>query len=169
MYTSNLKKNMLGEIQMSFVPFLLDTSTTILPSSGGTAAAPTTSAGGNIFGSLAASNPVMLIVLYCILLVGVMYFLSVRPNQKREKQMAEMRSSIAVGDSIVTNSGFFGKVVDITYECFIIEFGMNKGVRVPVVKGEVFGKREPNLSNEAPPQAEQPKKKKSLFSRGEEN
>jgi len=160
---------MLGEIQMSFVPFLLDTSTTILPSSGGTAAAPTTSAGGNIFGSLAASNPVMLIVLYCILLVGVMYFLSVRPNQKREKQMAEMRSSIAVGDSIVTNSGLFGKVVDITYECFIIEFGMNKGVRVPVVKGEVFGKREPNLSNEAPPQAEQPKKKKSLFSRGEEN
>ncbi|AMJ41133.1 preprotein translocase subunit YajC [Anaerotignum propionicum] len=154
---------------MSFVPFLLDTSTTILPSSGGTAAAPTTSAGGNIFGSLAASNPVMLIVLYCILLVGVMYFLSVRPNQKREKQMAEMRSSIAVGDSIVTNSGLFGKVVDITYECFIIEFGMNKGVRVPVVKGEVFGKREPNLSNEAPPQAEQPKKKKSLFSRGEEN
>lgn len=153
---------------MSFVPFLLDTSTTILPSSGGTAA-PTTSAGGNIFGSLAASNPVMLIVLYCILLVGVMYFLSVRPNQKREKQMAEMRSSIAVGDSIVTNSGLFGKVVDITYECFIIEFGMNKGVRVPVVKGEVFGKREPNLSNEAPPQAEQPKKKKSLFSRGEEN
>ncbi len=152
---------------MSFVPFLLDTSTTILPSSGGsTAAAPATSGGGNIFGSFAASNPVMLIVLYCILLVGVMYFLSVRPNQKREKQMAEMRSAIAVGDSIVTNSGLFGKVVDITYECFIIEFGMNKGVRVPVVKGEVFGKREPNLSNEAPPQVEQPKKK-SLFSRGE--
>lgn len=152
---------------MSFVPFLLDTSTTILPSSGGTATAPATSGGGNIFGSFAASNPVMLIVLYCILLVGVMYFLSVRPNQKREKQMAEMRSAIAVGDSIVTNSGLFGKVVDITYECFIIEFGMNKGVRVPVVKGEVFGKREPNLSNEAPPQVEQPKKKKSLFSRGE--
>lgn len=152
---------------MSFVPFLLETSTTIVPSSGDAAA--TTSSGSNIFGSLASSNPVMLIVLYCVLLVGVMYFLSVRPNQKREKQMAEMRSSIGVGDSIVTNSGLFGKVVDITYECFIIEFGMNKGVRVPVVKGEVFGKREPNLSNEAPPQVEQPKKKKSLFSRGENN
>lgn len=153
---------------MSFVPFLLDTGTAIMPSSGGTAAAaPTTSGGGNMFGSLASSNPIMLIVLYCVLLVGVMYFLSVRPNQKREKQMAEMRSSIAVGDSIVTNSGLFGKVVDITYECFIIEFGMNKGVRVPVAKAEVFGKREPNLSNEAPPQAEQTKKKKSLFSRGE--
>lgn len=150
---------------MSFVPFLLETSTTILPSSGGGSAAPTTS-GGNIFGSFAQSNPVMLIVLYCVLLVVVMYFLSVRPNQKREKQMAEMRSAIAVGDSIVTNSGLFGKVVDVTYECFIIEFGMNKGVRVPVVKSEVFAKREPNLSNEAPPQVEQPKKK-GLFRRGE--
>ncbi len=150
---------------MPFVPFLLDSGTTILPSSGD-AAAQTTSSGGNIFGAFASSNPVMLIVLYCILLVGVMYFLSVRPNQKREKQMAEMRSSIAVGDSVITNSGLFGKVVDITYECFIVEFGMNKGVRVPVAKGEVFGKREPNLSNEAPPQAEAPAKRRSLFGRG---
>ncbi|WP_304508481.1 preprotein translocase subunit YajC [Anaerotignum sp.] len=151
---------------MSIVPFLLDSSTAILPSSGDTAAASSSS--GNIFGSLASSNPIMLIVLYCVLLVGVMYFLSVRPNQKREKQLAEMRSAIAVGDSIITNSGMFGKVVDITYESFIIEFGINKGVRIPVLKGEVLGKREPNLSNEAPVQAEQPKKKKGLFRRNEE-
>lgn len=156
---------------MPFVPFLLNQSTTILPGggSGDGAAQAAASGGGNIFGSLASSNPVMLIVLYCILLVGVMYFLSVRPNQKREKQMAEMRSAIEVGDSIVTNSGLYGKVVDITYECFIIEFGMNKGVRVPVAKAEVFGKREPNLSNEAPPQVEAPKKKRSLFGRAEKN
>lgn len=149
---------------MPFIPFLLEVSTTVLPSNGD-AAAP--AAGGNIFGSLAASNPVMLIVLYCVLLIVVMYFLSVRPNQKRERKMAEMRNAIAVGDSIVTNSGLFGKVVDVTYECFIIEFGMNKGVRVPVVKSEVFAKREPNLSNEAPPQVEAPAKKKGLFRRGE--
>lgn len=150
---------------MSFVPFLLETSTAIAPGSG-EAAAPASS--GNIFGSFASSNPVMLIVLYCVLLVVVMYFLSVRPNQKKEKQMAEMRNSISVGDSVVTNSGMFGKVVDMSYECFIVEFGMNKGVRVPVVKSEVFMKREPNLSNEAPAQADQPKKKRGLFHRGEE-
>lgn len=166
-FGSSLQKNMLGEIQMSFVPFLLDSSTTILPSSGDTAAA-SSSGGGNIFGSLASSNPIMLIVLYCVLLVGVMYFLSVRPNQKREKQLSEMRSAIAVGDSIITNNGMFGKVVDITYESFIVEFGINKGVRIPVLKGEVLGKREPNLSNEAPVQAEQPKKRKGLFRRNEE-
>lgn len=151
---------------MSIVPFLLETSTSILPSSGdATTAAP--SASGNIFGSFAGTNPVVLIVLYCVLLVIIMYFLSVRPTQKRERKLAEMRSEIAVGDSVVTNSGMYGKVVDVTYDCFVIEFGMNKGVRVPVARGEVYGKREPNLSNEAPPQVEEPAKKKGLFNRGE--
>jgi len=162
MFQAN-EENMLGEIQMSFVPFLLETSTTILPSSGGSTSTTTAAASSGIFG-----NPIMLIVAYCVLLVVVMYFLSVRPNQKREKKMAELRNSITVGDSIITNSGLFGKVVDVTYECFIIEFGMNKGVRVPVIKSEVFAKREPNLSNEAPVQIEEPKKKKGLFRRGEE-
>ena len=84
---------------------------------------------------------------------------------KREKALAEQRNAIQVGDMVVTNSGFFGKVVDITFDCFVIEFGMNKGVSVPVIKSEVFGKREPNMSNEAPPQEEEPKKK-GLFKRG---
>lgn len=152
---------------MSLIPFLLDVNTTIMPGAGGgeAAAAPAAS-GGNMFGSFAASNPVMLIVMYCVLLVVVMYFFSVRPNRKREKELAERRSALVVGDSVITNSGFYGKIVDTSYECFIIEFGMNKGVRVPVVKSEVFAKREPNLSNEAPPQVEKPKKK-GLFSRGE--
>lgn len=150
---------------MPYVPFLLETSTTITPGSGETAA-PAASGGGNMFGSFAAENPIMLIVLYCVLLVVVMYFFSVRPNQKREKKMAEMRNAIVVGDSVITNSGMFGRVVDVTYESFIIEFGMNKGVRVPVLKSEVFGKREPNMSNEAPPQVQQTKKK-GLFSKGE--
>lgn len=151
---------------MPFVPFLLEQSTTILPSSGD-AAASAPAASGNIFGTFVGNNQGMVIVAYCVLLVVVMYFFSVRPNQKKERKMAEMRSAIAVGDSIVTNSGLFGKVTDITYDCFIIEFGMNKGVRVPVAKSEVFAKREPNLSNEAPPQVEQPKKR-SLFRRNED-
>ena len=43
-----------------------------------------------------------------------------------------------------------GKVVDETHDAWIIEFGMNRGVRIPVAKTEVFGKAELNLSMEAP-------------------
>ena len=142
-----------------FVPFLLDA--VIKPSDGSGAAAGGAASGGGLFSS---SNPVMIIVVYCVALVVIMYFLSVRPTQKREKKLAEMRNSVVVGDSIITNSGFYGKVVDMTYDCLIVEFGLNKGVRVPVAKTEIYGKAEPNMSNEAPPQPEQPKKK-GLFSK----
>ena len=77
-----------------------------------------------------------------------------------------MRNALTVGDPVITNSGFYGKIVDETYDCWIIEFGLNKGVRVPVAKTEVFGKAEPNMSKEAPPQVEEPKKK-GFFSKGE--
>ena len=151
---------------MPLVSFLLETSTTIVP--GATAATGAATTAGTVAPTGIFSNPVTLVVGYCVLLVVVMYFFSVRPNRKREKAMQDMRSQIAVGDGIITNHGFFGTVVDITYESFIIEFGMNKGIRIPVLKGEVFGKREPNLSNEAPPQPPAPEKKKGLFSKKEE-
>ena len=147
------------------VPFLLDT--VITPGGeAATQAAETTQKTG-LFGTWMADHPVMLIVVYCVVLLVIMYFLSVRPTQKKEKQLAELRNAIAVGDSVVTNTGFYGKVVDETYDTWIIEFGLNRGVRVPVAKTEVFGKAEVNMSMEAPVQEEAPKKKKGLFSKGE--
>ena len=147
------------------VPFLLDT--VITPGGeAATQAAETTQKTG-LFGPWMADHPVMLIVIYCVVLLVIMYFLSVRPTQKKEKQLAELRNAIVVGDSVVTNTGFYGKVVDETYDTWIIEFGLNIGVRVPVAKTEVFGKAEVNMSMEAPVQEEEPKKKKGLFSKGE--
>lgn len=146
------------------VPFLLDTVITPGGADAAAGAAETAQKTG-LFGSFGANNPIMLIVVYCVALLVIMYFLSIRPTQKREKKLAEMRNSVEIGDSIITNSGFYGKVVDTTYDCLIVEFGLNKGVRIPVARTEIYGKAEPNMSNEAPPQAEEPKKK-GLFRRG---
>ena len=151
------------------VPFLLDT---VITPGGETAAAETTTktsswATGGLFGAWGAEHPVMLIVIYCVLLLVIMYFLSVRPTQKKEKKLAELRNAIVVGDPVVTNTGFYGKVVDETYDAWIIEFGLNRGVRIPVAKTEVFGKAELNMSMEPTVVEEEPKKKKGLFSKGE--
>lgn len=145
------------------IPFLLDTN--VMPS-GGEAAAQTTQAAAQtgLFGTWGAQNPWMLIIIYCVALVAIMYFLSVRPTQKREKRLAELRNAIQVGDSVITNSGIYGKVVDETYDCWIIEFGMNRGVRIPVSKVEVYGKAEPNLTkNPLPQDVEETEKKKGFF------
>lgn len=108
-------------------------------------------------------NPIMLIILYCVVIFGAMYFFSIRPQKKRQAKMDELRSGIQVGDSVLLANGLFGKVVDVTAECYVVEFGTNKGVRIPVLKQEVYAKREPNLTNkvEEVPVPE----KKSLFGR----
>lgn len=145
------------------VSFLLDTVVKPAGEAAKTTSGATQSTG--LFGTWMSDHPVMLIVIYCVVLLVIMYFLSIRPTQKKEKRLAELRNEIEVGDSIITNSGFYGKVVDTTYDTLIVEFGLNRGVRIPVAKTEVFGKAEPNMSNEAPVVEEEPKKK-GLFRRG---
>lgn len=83
---------------------------------------------------------------YLVIIFGVMWLLIIRPQKKREKQHQEMVSNIGTGDSVVTNTGFYGKVVDVTEGCFIIEFGTNRGIRIPVEKSEVAGIKTPNLT-----------------------
>ena len=97
--------------------------------------------------------------------VGYHVFPVYQTHTEEGEKLAELRNAIEVGDSIITNSGFYGKVVDTTYDTLIVEFGLNRGIRIPVAKTEVFGKAEPNMSNEAPPVEEEPKKK-GLFRRG---
>lgn len=86
-------------------------------------------------------------VLYIGGLIALFYFFAIRPQKKKEKELVNMQNSIKVGDSVVTSSGFYGKVVDVTDEVFVVEFGTNKGVRIPVRKREVIDNKEPNLSN----------------------
>jgi preprotein translocase subunit YajC len=76
----------------------------------------------------------------------LMYLLMFRPQRKREKKMKEMQAAISTGDNVVTNAGLFGKVADVGEDCFVIEFGTNRGIRIPVLKSEVIGIRTPQMN-----------------------
>ena len=65
---------------------------------------------------------------------GIMYFLMIRPQRKEQKKKAALISSVAVGDSILTTSGFYGIVIDVTDDDVIVEFGNNKNCRIPMKK-----------------------------------
>ena len=52
-------------------------------------------------------------VILIVAMVAVFYFLIIRPQKKRDKQAREMRSSIKVGDEIVTIGGVCGKVTNV--------------------------------------------------------
>lgn len=145
---------------MQFLSFLLDVNTTIVAgsNSGGSGEVAAVMSSGEASGGL-FSNPMMLMVAYIVVLGFIMYFFSIKPAKKKEKEAETMRNSIKIGDSVLLRTGMFGKVVDVTHENFIIELGLNKTVNVPVLKSEIYAVREVNLSNEAPEQPAVPAKK----------
>lgn len=65
-------------------------------------------------------------IVLMVVLVAVMYFMMIRPQKKRQKEEQEMRSSLEIGDEIVTIGGIVGKVVTIREEDIIIETGADR-------------------------------------------
>lgn len=79
----------------------------------------------------------IIMIVYIVLIVAFMYFMMIRPQKKEQKRMASMLAELAVGDSVLTNSGFYGIVIDITDDTVIIEFGNNKNCRIPMQKSAI--------------------------------
>lgn len=65
------------------------------------------------------------------------YFLIIKPQKKEQKRMNAMLSDLEIGDCVLTNSGFYGVVIDITDDTVIIEFGNNKNCRIPMQKSAI--------------------------------
>ena len=65
-------------------------------------------------------------ILPLILLLLIMYFLLIRPQKKREKEVNAMRNAIQVGDEIITIGGICGKVVKTKEETLVIQVGADK-------------------------------------------
>ncbi|MBO5209137.1 MAG: preprotein translocase subunit YajC [Lachnospiraceae bacterium] len=85
----------------------------------------------------AAAGSGIIMIVYIVLIVAFMYFVMIRPQKKEQKRMAAMLAELAVGDSVLTNSGFYGIVIDITDDTVIIEFGNNKNCRIPMQKSAI--------------------------------
>lgn len=78
-----------------------------------------------------------------IMIVGmfaIMYFLTIRPENKRKKEEAKMRSELVVGDVVQTIDGIIGTICSIKETTVVIETGADR-VRIEFVKEAVAGKR----------------------------
>ncbi len=86
-------------------------------------------------GSAAGGGIVMIV--YVVIIFAFIYFFMIRPQKKEQKKMAAMLSALEVGDCILTSSGFYGIVIDITDDTVIVEFGNNKNCRIPMQKSAI--------------------------------
>jgi len=79
-----------------------------------------TAATDSLFSVLMANTMPFVVVL------GVMYFMLISPQKKREKKMQEMRNSLEIGDGVVTAGGIIGRVISIKEDTIVIESASSK-------------------------------------------
>lgn len=84
-------------------------------------------------------------ILYIVLLGGMLYFMAIRPQKKEKKRQQELLNSVAVGDTILTTSGFYGVIIDMTDDTVIVEFGSNKNCRIPMQKAAIVQVEKPEV------------------------
>ncbi|KAB1439999.1 preprotein translocase subunit YajC [Candidatus Galacturonibacter soehngenii] len=85
-----------------------------------------------------------IMILYIAVFGGFMYFIAVRPQKKEQRRLATMLSNLENGDSVLTSSGFYGVVIDISDDTVIVEFGNNKNCRIPMQKSAITQVEKPD-------------------------
>ena len=80
------------------------------------------------------TGSILLMIGYIAIFGVAIYFLMIKPQKKEQKRMEALLSTMAPGDSVLTTSGFYGVVIDVTDDTVIVEFGNNKNCRIPMQK-----------------------------------
>ena len=86
------------------------------------------------------------IILMVVMLV-VMYFLMIRPENKRKKETQQMRANLQVGDVITTIGGIVGTICAVKENTIVVETGADR-VRIEFTKWAVSSKGAPTSSEE---------------------
>lgn len=78
-------------------------------------------------------------IIMMVAMVGIMYFLLIRPENKRKKEAAAMRSALAVGDEITTIGGITGTICAVKENTIVMETGADR-VRIEFTKWAISAK-----------------------------
>lgn len=97
----------------------------------------------NLAAAQPAGNPIIMLVIW-IAVIGLMWFFMMRPQKKEQKRIQLMLSEMQVGDTVLTTSGFYGVVIDISEDDVIVEFGNNKNCRIPMQKSAIVQVEKPD-------------------------
>ncbi len=69
-------------------------------------------------------------IIVMVLMFVVMWFLMIRPQQKRQKELNNFRNSLQVGQRILTASGIYGKIKEIKETYVLVEVDNNVNIRI---------------------------------------
>lgn len=84
-------------------------------------------------------------ILLMVAFIALIYFMMIRPQRKRDKEVKDMRSALKIGDEIVTIGGIVGKIVKIKEDVVVIQVGADK-VKLEFLKSAIGNVTKPNAA-----------------------
>ena len=86
----------------------------------------------------AAQGGGMSMILMLVIMFAIMWFLMIRPQQKKQKEIQKFQNSLQEGQQVVTSGGIYGTMKRIDLTTGTIDLEVAKGVTIKVDKGSVF-------------------------------
>ncbi len=80
------------------------------------------------------------IIIFLVLIFGVMYFLMIRPQRKRQKEHEHLIEELNRGDRIVTAGGIYGQIESVSDDSVVIK--VESGATMRVARNSVVLRRE---------------------------
>jgi preprotein translocase subunit YajC len=99
---------------------------------------PTTNADG----STALTNTwtsLLPMLIFIVILFGLMYFFTIRPQRKKQQEAQKMLQAIQRGDRVITNAGIYGQIESVYEDSFLLK--TDSGATMRVAKWAVVGKQ----------------------------
>ena len=90
----------------------------------------------NLVLQAAAGGSNMTFLIMMVAIFAIMYFFMIRPQNKKQKEIANFRKNLEVGQSIITAGGIYGKIKEIEDNAVVVEIA--SGVKIKVDKNSIY-------------------------------
>ncbi len=75
-------------------------------------------------------------LIFMVVIIAIFYFFMIRPQQKKQKDIAKAREAMQNGDKVITAGGIHGRIKEVSNNYFLLE--VSNGVTIKVDKASVF-------------------------------
>ena len=90
----------------------------------------------NILMSATAGGNALMPIIWIVVLFAFMYFFMIRPQNKKQKEIANFRKSLQVNQNVITAGGIHGTIKEITDDYIVLEIASN--VKIKIDKNSIF-------------------------------
>ena len=85
-----------------------------------------------------SSSSGLISILFLVVMVGLLYMVMIRPQQRRARQQKQLQSEVGIGDEVVTIGGIYGEVTEVDDETVVVEIA--DGVEVRFIRNAIARK-----------------------------